>query len=180
MTNNFKRSLGLVGVTAVTLFCAFLWLKHRVERVIVLPLIPRHAGLAVDEQELVTFNEKTHRVIVETSSGTIKMYARNPTVRIKKDGRVMVDRHLFGFESRPFIGVGYADTTRALFGWEPAYWGAFDASISVGLSLDRQRVLIKPYIAGGYNFYGASSINAGVNPAGIKQLDFILFVSVKL
>lgn len=180
MSTHFKRSLGAIALGAVILAGLFLWLKHRVERIIHIPSIPSHTGLAADERELVTFNEKTHRVIVETSSGTVKMYARNPTVRIKKDGRVTVDRHLFGFEARPFIGVGYSDTTRALFGWEPFYWGAFDASVSVGLSLDRQYVFAKPYIAVGYNCWGNLSVNAGVNPTGIKQLDFILFMSVKL
>lgn len=179
-SDHFKRSLGLIGLAVVLLLGGFLWLKHRVERVISIPSIPGHTGLAADERELITFNEKTHRVIVETSSGTVKMYARNPTVRIKKDGRVTVDRHMFGFEARPFIGVGYSDTTRALLGFEPFYWGPFDASVSVGVSLDNQYVFAKPYAAVGYNCWGNLSVNAGINPAGIRQLDVILFMSVKL
>lgn len=181
MTDHFKRSLGFIGLIIALLLVTFLWIKHRVERTITLPSIsPTHAGLATDERELVSFNEKTHRVTVVTSSAIVKMYARNPTVRVKKDGRVTVDRHLFGLEARPFIGVGYSDTTRALLGFEPFYWGAFDASISLGASLDKQYVFAKPYAAIGYNCWGNLSVNAGVNPAGIKQLDVILFISVKL
>lgn len=180
MTTHFKYSLSIIGVSIAILLSVFLWIKHRVERVIQLPSIPNHTGLAYDEKELVTFNEKTHRVTIETSSNVSKMYARNPTVRIKKDGRVTVDRHMFGFEARPFIGVGFSDTTRGLLGFEPFYWGPFDASGLIGLSLDKQYVFARPYLAVGYNCWGNLSVNAGVNPVGIKQLDFILFMSVKL
>lgn len=181
LSDHFKHSLKAIGAALLVGVGTFLYLKHKVERVVALfPNIPHRSGLRSDERELVTFNEKTHRVIVETSSGTVKMYARNPTVRIKKDGRVTVDRHMFGFEARPFIGVGYADTTRALLGFEPFYAGAFDASASLGVALDRQYVLAKPYIAIGYNCWSNLSVNAGVNPTGIKQLDIILFMSVKL
>lgn len=179
-SDHFKHSLKIIGALVVLLLGVFLWLKHKAERIIQMPVIPAHIGLRADERELVTFNEKTHRVIVETSSGTVKMYARNPTVRIKTDGRVTVDRHMFGLESRPFIGAGYSDTMRGLIGWEPFYWGAFDASVSVGLSLDKQYVFARPYIAAGYNCWGNLSINAGLNPAGLRQLDFIVFMSVKL
>lgn len=180
MSNHFKHSLKVIGAATVALLGAFFWLEHRIARIIHLPVISGHTGLAPDERELVAFNEKTHRVIVVTPTSAIKMYARNPTVRIKKDGRVVVDRHLFGFESRPIIGVGYSDTTRALLGLEPVYWGPFDASVLIGISLDRQYIFAKPYIAAGYNCWGNLSVDAGVNPVGLKQLDFIVFVSVKL
>lgn len=180
MTNNFKRSLWTIGILSAVLIGLFLWLKHQIESVIVLPIIPRESGLMSDERELIAFNEKTHRVTVTTSSGTISMYARNPTVRVKNDGRILVDRHLFGLQMRPAIGIGYSDTTRALLSLEPVYWGPFDASISVGISLDNKYTFAKPYVAVGYNCWGNLSINGGVNPAGIKDLDVILFLSVKL
>lgn len=180
MSDHFKHSLKILGLVGTLLFGMFLWLKHKVDKAIQLPSITSHIGLAKDERELITFNEKTHRLTVETSSGTNKLYARNPTVRVKKDGRIVIDRHLFGFEARPFVGVGYADTTRALLGFEPFYWGPFDASISLGVTLDRQYVLAKPYISAGYNCWGNLSINTGVNPVGVKELDIIMFVSVKL
>jgi hypothetical protein len=179
-SDHFKFSLKIIAVIGAILLGAFLWFKHKVERTIVLLSIPGHTGLRSDEQELITFNEKTHRIIIETSSGTVKMYARNPTVRVKKDGRITVDRHMFGFEARPIIGVGYSDTTRGLLGFEPFYWGAFDASVAIGVSLDHQYVFAKPYISAGYNCWGNLSVNAGVNPTGLKDLDFVLFMSVKL
>lgn len=180
MSKHFKQSLALTGLLAIILAGAFLWLKRKVERVIHIPSIPQETGLAADEAAIVRFNEKTHRVTITTSSGTVKMYARNPTIRVKNDGRVVVNRHIFGFQARPFIGIGYSDTTRALIGFEPVYWGAFDASISAGISLDNEYVFAKPYVAVGYNCWGNLSVNGGVNPAGIKQLDVILFMSVKL
>lgn len=179
-STHFKWSLRMIALVVTLLFGAFLWLKHKAEHIIQFPSTSSRSGLAKDERELITFNEKTHRVIVETSSGTVKMYARNPTVRVKKNGQVTIDRHLFGFESRPFIGIGYSDTTRALLGFEPFYVGAFDASLSLGISLDKTYVFAKPYVAVGYNCWDNLSVNAGVNPAGIKQLDVVLFLSVKL
>lgn len=180
MTSHFKRSLGVIGVVCVLLAGVFLWLKHKTDTIVKLPSLPVHTGLRPDERELISFNEKTHRVTITTSSNTVKMYARNPTIRVKNDGKITVDRHLIGFEARPFIGVGYSDTTRALLGFAPFYWGAFDASVAVGVSLDKQYVFAKPYAAVGYNCWSNLSINAGVNPAAVQQLDVILFMSVKL
>src|SRR6266850_8056830 len=131
-SNHFKHTLKIIALIGMILFGVFLWFKHKLERAITSPSIPKHAGLRPDEREIITFNEKTHRVSVITSSGTVKVYARNPTVRIKKDGRVTVDRHMFGFEARPYIGIGYSDTTRGLLGFQPFYWGAFDTSVAVG------------------------------------------------
>lgn len=180
MTTHFKHSLGLIGLISAILLGLFLWFRHKLEGPIYLPSNSGHTGLAKDEQELVEFNEKTHRVSVVTSSGTVKMYARNPTVRIKKDGRVIVDRHIFGFEARPYIGIGFSDTSRAMLGFQPVYWGAFDASVALGISVDGSSVFAKPYVAVGYNCWGNLSVNGGVNPAGVKQLDVILFLSIKL
>ena len=180
MTPHFKWSMGIIGVVAAILLGLFVWLQSRLNRIVHLPTVPANAALAADERELISFNEKTHRVMVTTSSGTIKMYARNPTVRIKKDGRVVVDRHLFGFESRLLLGGGFSDTSRLMLGYMPVYWGAFDASLNVGVTWDHRYVAIKPYIAAGYNFYGNAALNLGINPAGLKELDGVLFISVKL
>lgn len=182
MSNHFKHSLKVIGLTVVALLGVFFWLKHGIERIIHLPVIPGHTGLASDERELVSFNEKTHRVTVITSSAAIKMYARNPTVRIKKDGRVVVDRHMFGFQNRYALGVGYSDVTRGTLSYNPLYWGPFEASVSAGFSLDKNYAFVKPYVGLGYNFYGNLLINGGVNPVSLfgKEVDYIAFLSVKI
>src|SRR5260221_4659108 len=178
MTVHFRHSLRIIGIALVLLLGLFVWFKRQVDRLVVLPPISRGKGLAKDERELIAFNEKTHRLIITTPSSTVKLYARNPTVRVKKDGRILIDRHLFDFELRPFVGVGYSDTTRAFVGIEPFYWGAFDASISAGISLDRRYTFARPYAAFGYNCWGNLSMNAGINPLAVKQLDTVLFMSL--
>lgn len=183
MTTHFKLSAALIGVIAAIMVGVFLWLKHKVENVITIPQIPSgRSRLAPDDRQLIEFDEKRHRVAVTTSSGTVKMYARNPAVHIKNDGRVVIDRHLIGFQSRLTAGIGYGDTIRGMIGYNPVYWGAFEASAAAGFTLDKNYTFVKPYINAGYNFYGNVLINGGINPVSLfrKEVDYVAFLSVKL
>lgn len=184
MTLQFKYTLALGSIIAIVILGIFLWLKNKVEDVVTLPSIPLpgKSRLAHDDRQLIEFNEKTHRVSVTTSSGTIKMYARNPAVHVKNDGRVTIDRHLLGLQSRLTAGIGYSDTIRGFVGYSPAYWRAFEASAVAGFTLNEEHTFVKPYLAIGYNFYGNLLINGGINPVSAfkKEVDYVAFLSVKL
>lgn len=184
MSTQFKYTLALSGLIAIVLLSVFFWLKRKVDSVITPPhiQIPSKSRLLPDDRQLIEFNEKTHRISVTDSSGTVKMYARNPAIHIKKDGRTTIDRHLFGFQSRLTAGVGYSDTIRGFIGYSPVYWRAFEASAAAGFTLDETHTFVKPYANVGYNFYGNLLINGGINPVSLfkKEIDYVAFLSVKL
>jgi hypothetical protein len=141
------------------------------------PVLPKQ------DKELISFNEKTHEVTVQTATKTIKEYANNPVVEIRKDGSVSVSRHLAGFENNLFIGAGYGDTGRILLGDNLAHFGRIDLGGAIAWSPDANAVAFKPVLTLGYNVWDNVSVGVGVNAlSGLqtKGVDMIGFISVKL
>lgn len=140
------------------------------------PVLPKN------DKEEVAFNEKTHILTVVTSSHTLREYAANPEVEIRKDGTVKVDRHLAGFENSPFLGAGYADTGRILIGDNLLHFGRLDLSVSLGWTPDNRYPAVRGFVGIGYNVYSNTSINLGIDTSVIVTKTPVIagFISVRL
>jgi len=176
-SDHFKLSLKSIAVIIAILLGCFFWIKHKIHDVIVPPQI---ALLAADK-ELISYNENRHTISVTTAKGTTTQYSRNPKVEIRKDGTVKVDADAYGWEVRPFIGIGYSDTARAYAGCQLFYFHQFDAALSVGIA--SAHPALQPMLSVGWNFWSNTSLNVGINPltiAGINKPEPALFLSVRL
>lgn len=149
-----------------------------------IPAVPKpNAVLPSNDKERITFNEKTHTLTIQTATKTVKEYARNPDIQIRKDGSVFLQRHLTGFEKEPFIGIGYSDTWRDYVGANVFHISRFDLIGAIGFAPSHQYVALKPYIGVGWNFWSHTSINLVVNPLSglsVKGVEIGGFVSVRL
>lgn len=138
--------------------------------------------LPVNDKEEVSFNEKTHTLTVQTEKSTVKEYAKNPTVEIRKDGSVAITRHLAGLESVPFLGAGITfEGPRLFLGDSFFHIGRLDLNVSIGVPFSSQTAFIRPYVGLGYEVYDNTNLNLVVNPLGAAQSkpDLALFVSLK-
>src|SRR5215510_1178603 len=95
--NQSKRALRIVSLSALAGVLLGMRICGRFHR------RPSVGTLPKDDREVVTYDEKRHRVSVTTESGTTTAYSRNPTVEVRKDGTIRVDAHLWGRELRPFL-----------------------------------------------------------------------------
>ncbi len=168
-------------LAVVCLLGAFFLLGRCNRRAVTVP--KPSAVLPKNDKETVTFNEKTHLLTVVTSSVTIREYAKNPEVEIRKDGTVKVDRHLVGFENSLFLGAGYADTGRIFLGDNLLHFGRFDLMGAIGWTPDNQYPAIKAYAGVSYNLYSNTSVGVCLNPVSIAQskgIEIGGFLSVRL
>lgn len=183
MTNHFKISLGIVFIAAVALIGGYEYVLHRIDGK--LPVFEHRAVpvLPKNDKETVSFNEKTHVLTVVTATKTVKEYAKSPEVEIRKDGSVMVSRHLTGFENEPFIGFGYSDTGRVFIGDNLFHFSRFDLVGAVSWTPSANAIAFKPYMGFGWNCYHNTSINLALNPLFTLQnrsIDISGFVSIRL
>lgn len=179
-TLHFKRYVVGVGVVIILMVGIFFWLKHKIAKIrnpsVVTIILPK------DTKERVSFNEKTHILTVTTLKGTITEYARNPEVFIRNNGDVVINRHLLGLERDWFMGLGYADCPRIFLGVNLFHFSRFDIHASLGGASDSSRVLFKPYLGVGYNFWSNTSVNVSANPINFGvpyKPDIAVFLSVK-
>ena len=180
LSNHFKHSLKVLGGVILVLLGSYFWLKHHIIKAYEAshPVIT----LPKNVKERVSFNEKTHIVTVITSKGTIRQYARNPQVDITTFDTVLINRHLTGFETQWFMGIGYADCTRVFLGMNFFHLGRFDLNGSIAGVPDDTKVFLKSYAGIGYNFYSNTSINVAINPINVilrDRPDIAGFVSIK-
>jgi hypothetical protein len=178
MSAHFKRSLAAIAAIIVLLLGAYLYLKHRIHDV----LNPPHIALPANDKELITYDENRHRIIVVTPKGTTTSYGRDPSVEIRNDGTVKVNSHAYGFEMRPFLGLGYQDTGRAYLGLDLFYLHSFDGYAAVGFG-NTSHAFAKPVIGMAWNFYSNTSIAVGVNPINIilyQKPEVSVMLSTKL
>jgi hypothetical protein len=183
LSNHFK--IALSGLLALSLF--LFWVYRKGENAIRASGLSNH--LKLDDKETLHFSEKTHTLIVTTAKGTVKMYAKNPDVEIKKDGSVVVNRHLLGLETSPFIGYGYSDTTRLFLGDNFFHVSRFDLHGALGIPIYlpigppevHRDVFFKPYIGVSYNFWSHLNIHTDVNPLTIyRKPEIGLYLSITL
>src|ERR1700674_638343 len=178
LSNHFKLSLTLLFIVALALFGGYEWLKHRLSGYTIPGLIPRAAVvLPKNDKELVTYNDKTHKLTIVTSEKTIVEYAKNPTIELRKNGDVLVSRHLLGFELDPFMGFGYASRPAVFIGANVFHFSRFDIHGEIGFDKSH----IGMYAGVGYNFWSNTSLNVSINPIGVvaARPDIALFVSLK-
>jgi hypothetical protein len=182
MSKHFKISCALILLGSLGLLYVYHRLAQRIKTVF--PGLEKHtvAVLPSNDKEEVSFNEKTHEVSVVTATKTIKEYAKNPVVEIRKDGSVVVDRHLIGFENEPFMGAGLIlDGPRFFLGDNMFHLSRFDVQTSVGIPFNNQVGFLRLYGGFGYNFWSHTSINVAVNPiaAAQKVPDVAIFLSTR-
>ena len=179
-TKQFKISVGLLAFLSLLLFGLYKYVAMRLAKSDSTHSV---AVLPNKDKERITFNEKTHVLMVQTSKGTIKEYAKNPDIQIQKDETVKINRHLSGFENNLFIGAGYGDTGRILLGDNLVHFGRIDLGGAIAWSPDANVVAFKPVLTLGYNVWDNVSVGVGVNAlSGLqtKGVDMIGFVSIKL
>ena len=141
------------------------------------PVLPKQ------DKELISFNEKTHEITIQTAVKTIKEYAKNPVVEIRKDGSVDVSRHLAGFENGWFIGGGYADTGRLFLGDNVFHVGRFDLMGTIGWTPDNRYSAVRAFAGVNYLVYSNTSIGIMFNPVTLAvnhKPELGVLVSVKL
>lgn len=166
-SDHFKHSLKVIGAAILLLVGAFFYLKHRIHDVI----NPPHVALPTNDKELITYNETHHTITVTTAKGTTTAYSRNPTVELRKDGTVKIDKHAWGLECRPILGIGYQDTGRVYLGVNALYFHQFDAFSAIGFPASmiassptsEGHVFIEPITGVSWNFYSNTSLAVGVN-----------------
>lgn len=179
LSTHFKHSLAVLGVSIGLLLGAYFWFKSRIHDV----LVPPHITLPTNDKEVVSYNENRHIITVTTAKGTTQQYSRNPKVEIRKDGTVKIDADAWGFEARPFLGVGYSDTGRAYLGCQLFYFHQFDAGASFGLTANGDKATFQPMLALSWNFWSNTSINVGANPVPFvlrTKPEIAVFLSVRL
>lgn len=177
MTDHFKRTIRLLAAIGLLLVGGYFWIARHIR-----DIAPRQA-LPANDRELISYNENRHELTITTPNGTTREYSRNPIVELRKDGTARVDAHKWGPELRPFLGVGYSDTGRAYAGCQFFYFHGFDAGASLGWTADANRPALQPMLAVGYNFWGNTSLNVGLNPAPIvlnRKTEIAVFLSVRL
>jgi len=144
--------------------------------------------LPQQDKERISYDEKTHTLEIQTATKdgktkTVKEYARNPVVEIRKNGSVVVQRHLTGFENEPFLGVGYADTGRFFVGDNLLHLSRFDVVGAVAFTTNHRFTCVQPFVGVGYNLYHNTSVNLVVNPLSglsVKGIEIGGFVSIKI
>lgn len=181
MSKHFKISCAAILIGTVALLFVYHYFSQQIKRLVQSP--PRTSSvLPKNDTERVEFNEKTHTLTVQTKTKTITEYAKNPTVEIRKDGSVVISRHLAGFENEWFMGVGLVlSGPRFFVGDNLLHLSRFDVQASVGVPFEKQTGFLRLYAGFGYNLYSNSSLNLAINPlkmtSGIP--DIALFLSVR-
>ena len=178
-TKQFKISVGLLAFLSLLLFGLYKYVAMRLAK-----NDSQHsvAVLPNKDKEKISFNEKTHTLTIQTATKTTTEYARNPVVELRKDGSVSVSRHLAGFESEPFLGIGYADTGRIFVGDNVFHFSRFDLMGAVGWTPNNQYPAVKAFAGVSYAVYSNTSVGVCVNLDSIitKNVSIGGFVSVRL
>jgi hypothetical protein len=162
LSNHFKHSLKLIAVVLVLLFGAYGYLTYRV-RVAVSSYKAQH-DLPANVKGRMSFNENTHILTVVTKKKTVREYARNPIVTVTEDDKVIIERHVVGFENQFFLGVGYSDCGRVFIGDNFYHVGRFDLFGTLGIAPDTTQTVVKVYAGIGYNVWSNTSLNIGIDP----------------
>jgi hypothetical protein len=177
MSRHFKLTIGLIALLSGLLFLSYRYLRQKLGGV---PMRPPTI-LKTKDVQAIKVDSVHHTITIQTPTGTKTEYARNPVIHIQKNGVVTIDRNLLGLELQPFLGVGYSDTTRLFLGMNGLHMGRFDIHGELGGVPDDTKVLIRPYIGLGYNFWSNTSLNMSVNPLTIYTVPQVaVFVSVRL
>lgn len=135
-----------------------------------------------DDIEQVIVDPIKHQLIITTKAGTTRQTLpdRQTLFDIKTDGTVKITASQFGYEARPFIGIGISQGVRIYLGANLFYFKKLDLGLGIGFPpLSRsnwQTKDIKPVLQIGYNVYDNTSINFGYDTSKMYHA----FLSVRL
>ncbi len=158
MSSHFKISLALISVASMLLMAAGAWMANRLDRRGGAFQPIRSLALSAKDREEVLYNSTSHILTIVTSSGTVREYTRNPDIHYQKDGKVIVNRKLFGLEVSPYLGVGYSSRANAYVGVNLLDAWRFDAGVALALGGST-----RPLLSLGYNVWSNTSINVGLD-----------------
>jgi hypothetical protein len=168
MSNHFKISLVSIAIAAGLLFGLFSCAKRKLESIIPLALRPAIGGTysKPGDVEAIHIDSARHTVTLDTKNGRSTEYTgRSTTVHVGANGKVQVDRRLFGLEHAPFLGVGYGDRAlRGQLGLSFAYAYKFDANIHAAIALHGEPRTLDLPLSISYNFYSNTSVFVGADP----------------
>lgn len=167
MSTHFKRTVAVIVALAAILAGAFLWLRHKLGG----PDLKLGSGpstlLRKNDREVVSYDSTSHTLTVTTSSGTVRSYTRDPVIHIQKDGKILIQKKLFGFEHRPFMGLGYS-----LNGFQ-AYGGLYLLDVwrlDAGFALGYHPGSLRPLLIVGYNLWSNTSLGLGLDYRQVPHL----------
>ena len=126
------------------------------------------AVLPSNDVEQIHVDPSTHRLTVVTRKGSQRMTLpdRASTIDVRKDGTVKVTAPQMGFETRPFVGLGYGQGTRLYLGADLAYWKRLDVGLGIGTPnfLDRSSQKFNDFRLGAFisfNFWSNMRATVG-------------------
>lgn len=145
------------------------------------PLIP--SVLPPNDTEQLLIDPVKHKITILTPSGpkVITLPDHITTIDIHKDGTVKVTAPQFGFETRPFIGLGLGQGLRLYAGADLGYWKKLDIGLGVGTPrlLDKSGMQFNDVRIGvftSYNVYDNTRLTLGLD----TQKTIHLLLSVRI
>lgn len=167
-----------IGFVLTTLAGVFLW--GRCSRPVPHTVPKPAAVLPKNDKEQILFNPLKHTITVVTTTGvkTETLPDKTSTVDIENNGQIKVTAPQFGFETRPFVGIGFGSGARLYAGADFGYIKKFD----IGLGLASPRLFhqstnladIRAGLFGSYNFWSNSRVTIGIDNQ--KTVHFLLSV----
>lgn len=160
MKLRYKLSIGVVVIAGVFL------LRNCGQR------IAKPGVLRPDTKEQIIIDPRNRRIQIVTENGVKQttLPDRPSTIDILKDGTVKVNAPQIGWETSPFIGVGYALSGGQLLGGvDLAYWKKLD--LGVGVAMNPTYVQdARLFVGVSYCFYSNTSLMLGIDN---KQMPLI-------
>lgn len=139
--------------------------------------------LPSNDVEQIRVDPSTHKLIVVTLRGTqtVTLPDRVSTIDVRKDGTVKVTAPQMGFETHPFVGLGYGQGTRLYLGADLGYYKKADMGVGVGTPnlLDRSNQKFNDFRVGAfasYTVYSNTRVTMGVDTQ--KSVHFLLSVRI--
>lgn len=123
--------------------------------------------LKTTDKEAIRVDTVNHTITVATPTGTKTEYVRNPVVHLDENGRITVDRKLYGFECDPFFAIGYGGGLRAYLGISWVYTWRLDLNTQIGFAGDPRYPTFAPVVSVSYNFWRSTSVFVGTDPVNL-------------
>ena len=134
--------------------------------------------LKPDEKEQILIDPTHHTITVVTPNGvTRKTLPDNPsTVIIKKGGDVVVKSPQFGYQQKPFIGVGFSNKWRFIAGCDLFYFKHLDLGPGLSFEPNQPFDTMRVNAVLSYNIWSNTRVGVAIDHLG----KFAGFVTVRL
>lgn len=132
--------------------------------------------------EQVVIDPVKHQLIITTPKGTTTQTLpdRRSTFDVTTNGTVKVSAAQFGYEARPYLGIGAEGGLRAYLGCDLFYFKKLDIGLGIGLPpfqrSNWQISDIRPLLNVGYNLWSNTSLNVGLDTS--KNVHVFLTVRI--